>query len=97
MQRAKILNTVTALGLGCLVAVLTITMGHWPSSMTERQLGLYTIGLLLPGILGSMAVNGNVHAFHLWVAALLNFLFYFLLCWSAGAVVIRLFRILKRP
>ena len=33
--------------------------------------------LLIPGLIGSMTVSGNVHAFHLWVAAVINGLFYF--------------------
>jgi hypothetical protein len=44
------------------------------------------IGLIFPGILGSMAVSGNAHAFHLWVAAGINGLLYFGLAW----VVLRL-------
>lgn len=37
--------------------------------------------LLFPGILGAMAVSGNVHAFSFWVAAPINAAVYFGLGW----------------
>jgi len=64
---------------------------HLPNAFDK-----YAIYALFPGIVGSMAVSNNAHAFHLWIAALLNFFFYFLLCWSTGSLILKLFRILKR-
>jgi hypothetical protein len=48
--------------------------------------------LLFPGMLGSMAVSGNVHAFQLWVAAAINGLIYFGVAWLMGRLVARLIR-----
>ena len=33
--------------------------------------------LLLPGLICAFAASGSVHAFHLWVAAIGNFVLYF--------------------
>jgi hypothetical protein len=33
--------------------------------------------LLFPGLIGAVAMSGNVHAFSLWVAAPMNALIYF--------------------
>jgi hypothetical protein len=46
--------------------------------------------LLFPGILGSMAMSGNVHAFRLWIAAGINGLIYFGLMWLAWHSIARL-------
>ena len=48
--------------------------------------GQVFVFLLLPGLIGSMAISGNVHAFPLWVAAIINILFYFGLVWILGVV-----------
>ena len=45
-----------------------------------------------PGMLGAMVVSNNVHAFHLWVAAVFNFIFYFILTWSLIGLGLRLFK-----
>ena len=37
--------------------------------------------LLFPGLIGAIAVSGNVHAFSFWVAAPMNALIYFGLGW----------------
>jgi Flp pilus assembly protein TadB len=39
--------------------------------------------LLLPGIIGAMAISGNVHGFSFWVAAPINAAVYFGLAWLA--------------
>jgi hypothetical protein len=75
-----------ALVLASAVALLTVSVG---------QLSLYTellIVFCIPGMIGSMAVSNNVHAFHLWVAAIFNFVFYFALTWSIVGLGLRLFR-----
>ena len=55
----------------------------------ESHSALIGIGvfLLIPGIIGAIALTGNVHAFPLSIVAAVNFLFYFLLCWFAGVVI----------
>ena len=37
--------------------------------------------LLFPGLIGAVAVSGNVHAYSFWVAAPINALIYFGLGW----------------
>jgi hypothetical protein len=54
------------------------------------------VTLLFPGMLGSMAVSGNAHAWHLWVAALINGLIYFVLGWIGSRVTASLFRRAKK-
>jgi len=43
--------------------------------------------LLYPGIFGSMALSGNVHAWHLWIAAGINGFIYFGLAWLAVRLI----------
>jgi hypothetical protein len=52
----------------------------------------WVIAFCIPGMIGSMAVSNNVHAFHLWGAAIFNFIFYFLLTWGVIGLGSRLFK-----
>ena len=52
----------------------------------------WVIAFCIPGIIGSMIVSNNVHAFHLWVAAIFNFIFYFLLTWGVIGLGSRFFK-----
>jgi hypothetical protein len=45
------------------------------------------MALIFPGLIGAAAISGNVHAFHLWVAAGMNGLIYFGLAWLFYRVV----------
>lgn len=45
--------------------------------------------LLLPGLIGAIAVSGNVHAFSFSVAAPINALSYFGLGWAGYSLLIR--------
>lgn len=49
------------------------------------------LALLVPGIIGAGAVSGNVHAWPLWIAAVINMLIYFVTGWLACWVLMRLF------
>jgi len=44
---------------------------------------------LLPGLIGAMAVSGNVHVFSFWLAAPINALIYFGLGWVGCSLLIR--------
>lgn len=46
--------------------------------------------LLVPGLICALTVGGNVHAFHLWVAAIGNFILYFCATLAVGAMWRRL-------
>jgi hypothetical protein len=59
--------------LGLVAAALTFDLSH-----LSVNAGAVVI-CLFPGMLMAMAITGNVHAWPIWIAALGNFLFYFLL------------------
>jgi hypothetical protein len=52
--------------------------------------------MLLPGLLLSMAAGGNAHAFSIWIAALGNLAFWFLLCWLLGLLAVGIVRIVTK-
>lgn len=60
--------------IGLLFAGLTFLVQHAGSKL---------IWFLFPGILGAMAIGQNVHAFSLWIAAIVNGAFYAGLTWLA--------------
>jgi hypothetical protein len=60
------------------------------TSLIEQAARSYVVFALLRGLVGSMAIAGNVHAFSLCLAATINFLFYFLLCLAVGTIIQRL-------
>ncbi len=86
---------IIALVAGCVPALFTLAIEKIviPSSnpvlFAIQQVGIM---LLFPGMFGSMAVSGNAHAFHLWVAAIWNFVFYFLVCLALVALIGRIWR-----
>ena len=55
-----------------------------------RGVQMCLTSLLLPGMYGSMAMGGNVHAWNLWVAASINGVVYFGLVWVASHLTLRL-------
>jgi hypothetical protein len=71
--------TIIAIIFGATVATATLMI----ESLSSSQL----VFILIPGLIASMAVSGNVHAFPLWIAALVNFGFYFLICLGLGKIV----------
>ena len=88
-------NLIIAAALGIVPAVLTLMMEHIsdPSSnpIAFAIQGVVVV-LLFPGMLASMAVSGNVHAYHLWVASIANFVIYFLVCWAVVALIGKVYR-----
>jgi phosphotransferase system glucose/maltose/N-acetylglucosamine-specific IIC component len=70
--------------LGGLTGACTALLGHTDIS--------FLVSVLIPGLIGSMAIAQNVHAFSLTLAACFNFLFYFLLSLAVGSLVGRLRR-----
>jgi hypothetical protein len=52
--------------------------------------------LLVPGVLVSMAVSGNAHAFPLWLTAAANFAFWLPACWVCAEVAQRIREIRER-
>lgn len=78
---------------GCLFAALTFVIQNLSALSSDRAVSTaqaVAFAFLMPGLTCAFAFSGNAHAFHLWIAALGNFVFYFALCW----MVVRLVRIL---
>jgi len=79
-------RVIVASTVGIAMGLTTFSLEHF--SWFEH----YLVPLLLPGVIGSMAVAGNAHAFSLWIAAIINALFYSLIIWLLGAVLATLRR-----
>jgi hypothetical protein len=47
---------------------------------------------LTPGMLAAAIVTGNIHAWPVWIAALGNFVFHFLLTWPVATIFVKLKR-----
>jgi len=84
MLRAHVLEITTkssgyfALPVGFVFAALTL----WLEKLPER-----CVALLIPGLIVSMALSGNVHAFPLWLAAIANGFLYFGLISAAATLI----------
>jgi len=79
--------------LGGVLAILTLNLEKLSATSDNPFLGdvqRCLVALLLPGMFGSMAMGGNVHAWSLWVAAGLNGVIYFGLVWVASRLASRL-------
>lgn len=59
--------------MGLVAGVLTFGLGHFADGPW--------IVFLIPGMLIGAATTGNIHAWPVWIAALSNFIFYFLITW----------------
>jgi hypothetical protein len=77
-----------ALAVGIVTALLSISLEYSGFSTSEIA-GYVIIAAIFPGILGSIAIAGNVHAFSLWIAAGINCVFYFLIVLKICHVVSR--------
>lgn len=72
--------------LGVLAAAMTLSVALQSSFVGIR------IFLLVPGIFVAMAAAGSMQVFSMGIAAAVNFVFYFLLCWCVGTIARRLAR-----
>jgi hypothetical protein len=64
--------------LGLVAAASTFELEHLASSPA--------VIFLMPGMLVAIVAAGNVHVWPVWIAALGNFVFYFLFIWLAAAI-----------
>lgn len=69
--------TSIALAVGIIAAALTFSLYTPLMGSAGRVLS----AVLFPGILGSVAVTGNAHAFSLGMGAAINFVLYFGITW----------------
>ena len=72
-------NLFVALAIGGIAAAMSMGIEHLVTSPI--------VFTLMPGLIGSMALSGNVHAFPLWISACFNFLFYFPAILALGAII----------
>jgi hypothetical protein len=80
---------VVALVVGIVTALLSISLEY---SAFGEGFGGFITAVLFPGLLGSMAISGNAHAFSLWIAAGINCIIYFLMVWMICGVSRRILR-----
>jgi hypothetical protein len=83
-----------ALGIAAIFVTLSLE-SHAVESLGYTGL-VFASTVAFPGLLGSMAIAGNVHAFSLWIAATVNGVFYFGLCWIICALFNVIMRKLRR-
>ncbi len=79
--------------VGCLAAALSFDV-HVLSRMSPVELfgiiEFFGRVLVIPGVLLSIVLSGNVHAFPLWPAAAANCAFWIAACWMLGALYTKL-------
>jgi hypothetical protein len=85
---------ILAMGVGIIAALFTISLEH-SVSLSFGNAGFLITAVVFPGMLGSIAVGGNAHAFSLWLAAGINFIFYFILVWNICGISRRILRRLR--
>jgi len=74
--------------VGVVAVLLTLSLEYSRTAYSMGYSGLTVVSMIaFPGLMGSMVIAGNVHAFSLWVAAFLNGLFYCGLSWAACALL----------
>jgi hypothetical protein len=96
---AKRKSLIVAALLATIPAALTLGLESNSGLFLNHYAGSFAqagAALLLPGVLGAIALSGNAHIFHLWIASIWNFIFYFLLCWAIAALIGRAFRRLAK-
>jgi len=90
--KAKKLQLSIAIAWGILLGSLTFAVRPISTISANFVLGAIqkgTMVLLLPGLIGSAAVAGNVHAFSLVPAAIINALFHFGIAWLLIRIKVR--------
>ncbi|HLY43375.1 MAG TPA: hypothetical protein VKR52_19340 [Terracidiphilus sp.] len=72
-------------------AIALSTWSGWLPATTALSPGIHIFWLLFylesPGLLSAVILSNPRHGFHLWIAAIVNFAFYFLLCWILGQLI----------
>jgi hypothetical protein len=80
----------TGIVVGCVAAASSFDV-HSLSKLSSIEMfdmiQFFGRVLVVPGVLLSIAVTGNIHAFPLWIAAAGNFAFWIAICWVLGALI----------
>src|SRR5579863_1297459 len=85
-------SIVVGVALGSLSTFLSFhlaTLFRLDPNLLMRALQAIGIALVVPGVIAAIIV-GNAHAFALWLAAAVNFLFWFGFAWLVGLFITRL-------
>lgn len=78
-----------------MAALLTLGMQDYRFASHLGEAGGALTAVLFPGLLGSMAIAGNAHAFSLWIAAEFNGIRYCSLIWPAWSLASAISRRLR--
>jgi len=85
-QNTRTGQKVSALTVGFVTALLTLGLENsWFVSHLGAAWVVFT-AVLFPGLLASMAIAGNAHAFSSWIAAAFNGILYCILIWAAWSL-----------
>ena len=92
MERTKRAGTLSiSAALLAAAAIGLSTWSGWLPMATPFVPGVHVFWVLFyleaPGLLSAVILSNPSHGFHLWIAALVNFAFYFLLCWILGLLI----------
>jgi hypothetical protein len=85
-------TTLVALTFSCFFGGLTLAIETLATISDKEIVGTAQhclLILIVPGMVASMALSGNVHAFSLWTAAVANALIYFGVGWFISRLYIR--------
>jgi hypothetical protein len=85
-SRRLIISLAWALVVGC----LTFAVGPLSSLSDSKIIALgqqFLMALLLPGLIGSGLITGNIHAFPITLAACITFFFNFGLAWLLYSLI----------
>src|SRR6185312_9580844 len=88
-NKSSPIEVLTALLLGCAFAALTFAIPNLSVLSSHPLVAMLqdlTENLLWPGLICAFAASGNVHAWHLWIAAIGNFFFYSGITWMICAI-----------
>jgi len=70
---------------GGVIGAMTFTI----EGLAGNAIAIPLMILIFPGLIGSMAITGNVHAFPITLAALLNGFIHTGLCWGVLTLIAR--------
>jgi hypothetical protein len=85
---------IVAIAAGVVTALLSMSLEH-SLSLSYGDAGFFITAVLFPGLLGSIAIGGNAHAFSLWIAAGINCIFHFLIVWAICSMSRRVFCVIS--
>ena len=85
---------IAALAAGTVAFMLTLSL-YLSAYSFFGDSGVFVSTIVFPGLIGSIAVGGNAHAFSLWIAAGINFIVYFLVVWMNCNVSRRVLRVFR--